>query len=100
MRSATTKERATSCYFLGTGTSIVSGVSNAASDWAGSCAFIIKRPHEKAVRPVFDQTGLRDEFEHMANERTGPREELNRAWAALADARTRTRKDECAFTPT
>jgi putative transposase len=53
MRSATTKERATSCYFLGTGTSIVSGASNAASDWAGSCVIIIKRPHEKAVRSVF-----------------------------------------------
>jgi hypothetical protein len=53
MRSATTKERATSCYFLGTGTSIVSGASNAASDWAGSCVIIIKTPHEKAVRWVF-----------------------------------------------
>jgi hypothetical protein len=52
-RSATTKERATSCYFLGTGTSIVSGASNAASDWPGSCVIIIKRPHEKAVRWVF-----------------------------------------------
>jgi hypothetical protein len=47
---ATTKETATSCYFLGTGTSIVSGVSNAAGDWAGSCVIIIKKPHEKAVR--------------------------------------------------
>jgi hypothetical protein len=49
--------------------------------------------------------GLRDEFEHMANERTGPRGELNRAWAAfttqmLADARTRTRKGEFALPPT
>jgi hypothetical protein len=50
MRSATTKEKTTSCYFLGTGTSIVSGASNAASDWAGSCVIIIKRPHEKAVK--------------------------------------------------
>jgi hypothetical protein len=46
--------------------------------------------------------GLRDEFEHMANKRTGPRGELNRAWAAfttqmLADARTRTRKPEFAL---
>jgi hypothetical protein len=46
--------------------------------------------------------GLRDEFEHMANKRTGPRGELNRAWAAfmtqmLADARTRTRKAEFAL---
>jgi hypothetical protein len=45
--------RATSCYFLGTGTSIVSGASNPASDWAGSCVIIIKTPHEKAVRWVF-----------------------------------------------
>jgi hypothetical protein len=48
--------------------------------------------------------GLRDEFEHMANKRTGPRGELKRAWAAftmqmLADARTRTRKGEFALTP-
>jgi hypothetical protein len=50
MRSATTKERTTSCYFLGTVTPIESGPSNAASDWAGSCVIIIKRPHEKAVR--------------------------------------------------
>jgi hypothetical protein len=56
MRSATTKERTTSCYFLGTVTSIESGASNAASDWAGSCVIIIKRPHEK-VRWVFDQMG-------------------------------------------
>jgi hypothetical protein len=49
-----TQERATSCYFLGTGTSIVSGASNATSDWAGSCVIIIKRPHENAVR--WDQT--------------------------------------------
>lgn len=27
--------------------------------------------------------GLRDEFEHMANERTGSRGELRRAWAAF-----------------
>jgi hypothetical protein len=40
-------------YFLGTVTSIESGASNAASDWAGSCVIIIKRPHEKAVRWVF-----------------------------------------------
>jgi hypothetical protein len=40
----------TSCYFLGTVTPIESGASNAASDWAGSCVIIIKRPHEKAVR--------------------------------------------------
>jgi hypothetical protein len=49
--------------------------------------------------------GLRDEFEHMADERTGPRGELNRAWTAfttqmLADARTRTRKGELALSPT
>jgi hypothetical protein len=37
MRSATTKESTTSFYFLGTVTSIESGASNAASDWAGSC---------------------------------------------------------------
>jgi hypothetical protein len=53
MRSATTKKRTTSCYFLGTGTSIESGAFNAASDWAGFCVIIIKRPHEKAVRWVF-----------------------------------------------
>jgi hypothetical protein len=46
--------------------------------------------------------GLRDEFEYMANDRTGPRSELRRAWAAfttqmLADARTRTRKGEFAL---
>jgi hypothetical protein len=35
---------------LGAATSIESGASNAASDWAGSCVIIIKRPHEKAVR--------------------------------------------------
>jgi hypothetical protein len=49
--------------------------------------------------------GLRDVFEHMANERAGPRGELRRAWAAfatqtLADARTRTRKGEFALSPT
>jgi hypothetical protein len=47
--------------------------------------------------------GLRDEFEHMAHERTGPRGELKRAWCdftsqMLADARTRTRKGEFALT--
>ena len=41
---------------------------------------------------------LRDEFEKMANERTGPRGELKRAWVAyteqaLADARLRDRQD-------
>jgi hypothetical protein len=36
------------CYFLGTGTSIVSGASNAASDWTGSCVIIIKRPRNLA----------------------------------------------------
>jgi hypothetical protein len=45
---------------------------------------------------------LCDEFEHMANERTSPRSELKRAWAAfttqmLADARTRIRKGEFAL---
>jgi putative transposase len=38
---------------FGTVTSIESGASNAASDWAGSCVMIIKRPHERAVRWVF-----------------------------------------------
>jgi hypothetical protein len=41
---------------------------------------------------------LHDEFERMANERTGPRGALKRAWAtytqqALADARLRDRQD-------
>jgi hypothetical protein len=48
--------------------------------------------------------GLRDEFEHMANERTGPRGELKRAWTVfttqmLADARTRTKKGKSALAP-
>jgi hypothetical protein len=41
---------------------------------------------------------LRDEFDKMANERTGPRGELKRAWVAyteqaLADARFRDKQD-------
>jgi hypothetical protein len=50
MSSAITKERTTSCYFLGTVTSIESGASNAASDWAGSCVIIIERPRNLAEK--------------------------------------------------
>jgi hypothetical protein len=55
--SATIKARATSCSSLGTGTSIVGGPSNVASDWADSCAITIKRRRERVQHEFFDLTG-------------------------------------------